>query len=331
MFHIESIKTPTHGNSSVSTKIINLPAYIALGGQGGQQFIELSASGIVKCLQKRPAQCLRNLPIESSRNPSGAWAVFRQMIEQIQELCQLEVGTWSVEPAIREITPGTLLLNNIQEITWDCARDNGNAYTVTGCDRGFCVLPMPCGCSARFKDIVVPESFSQCTESPTAATIVNLNILSRIWSKDIIDSFIVGSFIEEETIRDTEEIFRTLEAKMKAEFRQTDALNFEIDKAIASAKATRDPSLTMDQVWDFEVGNNWLACLSLILSIFAAALSLWILIRSRTVGWLAVATSNLQNIPQVQATDVSRSGIKFDACIIIIVIGVTLIIAPIIY
>ena len=190
LYKIHSMNVPVHNETSLSSKINNVPNYIALN-LNSQTFIEI---------KEKPEDCIKNNHI--CRAPSAyldfnsescALAIFLNEQNSIKEHCQFQINNEKLTSQVLEIDPerGAYLLINISKI--HKATDNKLSVR-DGCM--FCIYSLPCDTSVLFDNFIINKRIVNCNNEDHADTSIypqNLALALHL-TKNISDMNIYSSF-----------------------------------------------------------------------------------------------------------------------------------------
>ncbi len=179
-----SVPVPIDDSKNHSTIALGLPDYIGLDLHSNS-YVELQSKQYDQCLGKWEKHCPTMLTERSTSYPSCALAILFQLKDTVLEKCDFGFQQDEVGPSLFEVSPGNLLVSNINSLVLDC---QGMIKTQDACQ--YCVITVPCSCSISADPFLIPERIDSCDKTSQVVSkthLVNLALLQNFFSKDKLE------------------------------------------------------------------------------------------------------------------------------------------------
>ncbi len=180
VYYAYLIPMPLNQTSDHATKLAHVSKYLAIDTNSGY-FIEMSEADTETCSKGHRWHCPHLLPQRSVAEATCLSALFLEQSKLINKLCEYSIVPNGVQPSIREINDGEILVSKIPTLTMACTTEaQTDMKTVQGCTQ--CVLPVPCHCAVTAGPYFIPARFSNCDPAESSGKLfpVNLPLLQAL-------------------------------------------------------------------------------------------------------------------------------------------------------
>jgi hypothetical protein len=167
LYKIKSYSLPINKGNDHSSRIINIPAYIAVNSDDSC-YIEITQDQYNECEGHYRKTCqYLNYPI-SQKQTTCALALYKNNLEAIQTLCDVRFQPNSLQKFVQELHDGAFIISNASSIIVTCLRLHVQKFP--GCC--LCLHTLQCHCSLLVDDITVHPRINNC-DPATHTTVTN--------------------------------------------------------------------------------------------------------------------------------------------------------------
>jgi hypothetical protein len=179
---------PTADNTTHVTKFQNLPKYVAYD-ENVDQYMEWD---------EKPQLDMQHMyflhryeqPLLHKTKPSCLIAIIELRIDLVSTLCTSTLLPNAAVPAITQLAPGQLLLQEIDHYDLYC--ESGRHDTLSGCK--YCVIQVPCACRLQTPKFTYFPHYIACRaqssdedrDEPTILFPVNLMLLEQFFNSSVV-------------------------------------------------------------------------------------------------------------------------------------------------
>lgn len=164
LYSVLSFAIPVNVSSDMFTKIVDLPAFIAVNS-GRTHYALIRDQMFRTCLGHGIRQCASGIAMTSRSYHTCASALFFDMPREVMQYCHIAYHIAPAErnPIIHLQTNKYLVLSpKTENDIWVMQCTGQNSQRIASC--GFCVISLPCQCSLVAGDFSVPAHISDCKQ-----------------------------------------------------------------------------------------------------------------------------------------------------------------------
>ena len=185
LYEIISMPMPVPNNPSKATKLVNLPAYVAVT-ENRKFYAPLKEKDITACSGTKVKVCSNPLPFKSSSQPSCILSLVSGNMLDIKQYCNFTFVLEKVEPYIVKISTGQIIVSDSNDISMQCYT---GSRVLPGCPH--CIYDVPCSCSIQTRTIYIPPSVVNCKETVSSSAplhTVNLAVLQQFFDESALSN-----------------------------------------------------------------------------------------------------------------------------------------------
>jgi hypothetical protein len=185
--------TSNQSNTTKASQILNLPNYIALT-PNHRHFTTFNYDTLYACDFNKYITCDISLPLRNINPSTCIFALLPDNKTLIFKQCNFRFLPELTKPDIFEISPTSVLLTNIPEVTIKCPNSTVKA---PGCKH--CIQNIPCLCTIRTPTITYHPKLVSCQENQQAITRlypVSLALLQAVFGSEQVKSYLGDTYFK---------------------------------------------------------------------------------------------------------------------------------------
>ncbi|XP_013407917.1 uncharacterized protein LOC106171932 [Lingula anatina] len=217
VYEVKTFPVPLNQSTNHASQILDLPKYLAIS-HDKQHYFPMNNPTWKKCHGDHVKLCPFVYPFRTATHFSCVTALFFDLSDVITETCNFRFLHNVVQPNVRELSIGKLLLYNITDITVECPT---STTSQPGCQ--YCVIHYSCFCGLTLDSFYLPPRVYDCKNDTSITKLhpVNLGLLQYFYSNKEISQIGSNDFFSQPLDTNSSRLHMYQQDFSKFEFKKT--------------------------------------------------------------------------------------------------------------
>lgn len=183
VYKVTTFPMPVPNNPTKATQLLEYPKFIALT-INQQYYAYMNTEDLLSCKGDRLQMCSKHMIFQTTSKTSCILSLLLGTAAETKQLCNFRLLMEEPAPYMMRLSNGQLIVSGSSDLSVQC-RTGGRI--LPGCLH--CIYNIPCFCSVHTRDIYIPPSIGQCTQSITATSQlhpVNLAVLQQFFDETLL-------------------------------------------------------------------------------------------------------------------------------------------------
>ena len=185
-YAIRVLPVRVNDTTTIATVLTGMPNYFAIS-MDGPYHTTFTDRDLSQCSGHALRHCPYEVPLSPITYTTCTYSLFTDSTTMIVQSCNFQVVAGLVQPDLRELSPGTILITNTSRLILRCP--GVPQRHVQGCN--YCTLKLPCKCSLQSDMHFISPRIIACDNATSHITKwypINLPLLRAIYGPDAYDN-----------------------------------------------------------------------------------------------------------------------------------------------